>query len=254
MSEGKGERGLSQGGYYYAPKNQISDHTLRLSPDEARHAVRVLRLGIGDEIAVVDGDGGWYRASIDAIDRDGLIASIRERERDVGEPRHKLSIGIGLMKQQGRFETFLEKSVELGVTRIVPMVTERSRSKGLNASRCRRVLLAGLKQSLRSRLPELTPPRRFDQVVRDDAVVRLIAHEGDDVTVNILDKAEAIRKGGACHILIGPEAGFSSAEVERAVSAGWEAVSLGDSRLRSETAAIAVASAVHLIRSQRTVG
>jgi len=251
MTDGKTGRGLSAGGYYFALKENIAGDTVRLLPDEARHAIKVLRLGIGDEIGVVDGEGGWYRVRIDAVDREGLLASICERRENVGEPPYGLTIAIGLLKQQSRFETFLEKAVEFGVTRIVPTVTDRTQAGSLNLQRCRRIIVAALKQSLRSKMPQLTEPRSFDSVIREDAAVRLIAHEGALPGDNILAHAAALQDAGSCHVLIGPEGGFTESEVDRARRAGWTVVSLGDTRLRTETAGIAAASIVQLIKSAR---
>lgn len=249
MTDAKSGRGLSAGGFYFAHRDNIAADSLRLLPDEARHALKVLRLGIGDEIAVVDGEGGWYRVRIDSVDRDGLVASIRERERDHGEPRYGLSIAIGLVRQMGRFETFLEKAVELGVTRIVPTITERGQSSTLNMDRCRRILIAALKQSLRSRIPILTQPRPFDAVIKEDAAMRIIAHETATDGENILGHRKALQDAKSCHVLIGPEGGFSDAEIERAQRAGWIRVSLGDARLRTETAGIAAAAIIQMIKS-----
>ena len=249
MTDEKSGRGLSAGGFYFAERDQIGKDSLRLPPDEARHALRVMRLEAGDEIAVVDGEGGWYRARIMTVDRSGLLASIEERKQDVGEPSYKLTVAIGLVRQQGRFETFLEKAVELGVTRIVPTVTERSRQTGLSMQRCRRILIAGLKQSLRSRLPQLTELRPFKSVIRENAAVRFIAHETASDEESVLGHVEALRAADSCHVLVGPEGGFTDAEIECAERAGWIKVSLGNSRLRSETAGIAAAAIVQLIKS-----
>lgn len=251
MIEGKSGRGLSAGGHYFALRENITDNSLRLLPDEARHAIKVLRLGIGDEIAVVDGAGGWYRVRIDTVDRDGLVATILERMQDVGEPACELTVAIGLLKQQTRFETFLEKAVEFGVTRVVPIMTERGQSGSLNMKRCRRILIAGLKQSLRSRLPRLTEPKAFNAVLLEDADVRLIAHEDASLEDSVLKHADALRNARSCHVLIGPEGGFADSEIDRAQKAGWTMVSLGDARLRTETAGMAAASVIQMIKSTR---
>jgi 16S rRNA (uracil1498-N3)-methyltransferase len=249
MTGGKSGRGLTAGGHYFADKDQIGNERLRLAPDEARHAVRALRLGVGDEIAVVDGVGGWYRACIEVIDRDGLVATIEERRRGVGEPPYDLTIAIGVLKQQARFETFLEKAVELGVTRIIPLMSERRQSSGINHKRSHRILVAGMKQSLRSKLPVLTEPKSLDAVLRERAQMRLIAHETAASDESLLTFAKEIAEAGSLNILIGPEGGFSEREVSRAAQAGWRLVSLGSSRLRTETAGIAAASFVQLIKS-----
>ncbi len=249
MTDGETGRGLTAGGHYFTEPDQIGDESLRLPPDEARHALRVVRLGVGDEIAVVDGGGGWYRARIESVDREGLVASILERRVDVGEPDYAFTVGLGLLKHHGRFETFLEKAVELGVTRIMPLVTERSQSSQIHMKRCRRILVAGLKQSLRSRLPDLMEPCTFEMALRQDAEVRMIAHEGAENEESLINHLDAIRTAASCSVLIGPEGGFSDGELEKAARAGWTRVSLGASRLRAETAGMAAAAMVQLIKS-----
>ena len=244
---------IMKGGFYYAPREAISGDKIVLPPDESRHALRAMRLSTGAEIQIVDGEGTWYLAGIINILRGTVTAEIQNSATDVGEPGYDLTVGIGVLKNAGRFETVLEKAVELGVTRVVPLETERTQKVRLNQERCKRVMIAGLKQSMRSRLPELTEIQTLESVVRAEpgSALRLIAHEGVDAGASLLSLAELVEKAAECVILIGPEGGFTDVEIELAAENGLRRVSLGTSRLRAETAAIAAAAAIHMIKSNQ---
>ena len=240
-------------GVYYAPRKARSGDKIVLPPEESRHALRVMRLASGAEIHIVDGEGTWYLARIIDVERGIVTTEILRTERDVGEPGHEIILGVGVLKSSGRFETFLEKAVELGVTTIIPLETERTQRASLNRSRCERVMIAGLKQSMRSRLPVITEIQSLETVVRVQPTsgVTLIAHEGASSDASLLSYSESVRRATRCVVLIGPEGGFSDAEIEMAASHGWEQVSLGTSRLRAETAAIAASAVIHMIKSEQ---
>lgn len=229
---------------FYAPPERFHDGRVTLPDDEARHAVRALRYGVGDEIVVVDGAGGRYRVRLTGADKRGAAGEVVEERREVGEPPYRLTVGLGTLKNAGRFETFAEKAVELGVGRIVPLTTERTERERLKERRLENILVAAMKQSGRSRLPDLAELQEFADALRSDDALRILCHESADpaaVLPRVLDgAAESIT------ILVGPEGGFSEAEVAAAEAAGWAVASLGPHRLRAETAAIAAASAVML--------
>lgn len=239
------------GGFYFVPPSAVQGDQLYLPEDEARHATRVMRLGIGDEIRVVDGAGNLYRAEITAIARGAVTATIRETYSNVGEPGYELDIGIGVLKSHARMETFLEKAVELGVTGIFPFQSERVQKATLNRERCRRVMVAGLKQSMRSRLPVLADVKPlFDlMTILPDDGVRCVAHEEAAPDASIMGLAGEIRSARRVSVLIGPEGGFTEKEIERAERLGWKVVSLGHTRLRTETAAIAAAAVIQMIKA-----
>lgn len=229
---------------FYAPPDLIHDGRITLPEDEARHAVRALRHGVGDEIVVVDGAGGRYRVRLTEADKRGAAGEIVEAQREVGEPPYRLTVGLGTLKNAGRFETFAEKAVELGVSRIVPLATERTERERVKERRLENILVAAMKQSGRSRLPELAELQDFDETLRSGDPLRILCHESADPAAalpHVLAGAPV-----SLTILVGPEGGFSEAEVARAEASGWTVASLGPRRLRAETAAIAAASAVVL--------
>ncbi len=231
---------------FYAPPQNFEHGRVVLPDDEARHAVRALRHGVGDEIVVVDGAGGRYRVRLTAADKHSAVGEVVAEERDAGEPSYRLTVGLGTLKNAGRFETFVEKAVELGVSTIVPLSTERTERMSLKAGRLENILVAAMKQSGRSHLPVLREAQSLKQLLEVSDSLRILCHESADpgaVLPRILDASPAWE---ALTILVGPEGGFSDAEVARAMEAGWTVASLGPRRLRAETAAIAVASAVML--------
>jgi 16S rRNA (uracil1498-N3)-methyltransferase len=241
-----------KGGFYYAPRDAISGTGIVLPSDESRHAIKVMRLSPGSEIQVVDGQGRWYLATIVDVRRGVVTATIVRSEDDVGEPSYELTIALGLLRNAGRFETFLEKAVELGVSRVIPLETDRTQTDRLNRNRCERVMIAGLKQSMRSRLPSVNDIQSFEKVVGASVqgVVRLVAHEMASASDSLLASSDLIKSADRVVILIGPEGGFTDTEIELAKENGWKQVSLGESRLRTETAAIAAAGAIHMIKSR----
>ena len=119
----------------------------------------------GDEIVVVDGEGGWYRVRLDHVDRSNAAGVILETRREVGEPAYVLSIGLGLLKNRGRFETFLEKAVELGVGEVIPLQTLRTEVAHLKMQRAGKVIVAAMKQSGRSRLVRLAEPQHLPRII-----------------------------------------------------------------------------------------
>jgi 16S rRNA (uracil1498-N3)-methyltransferase len=228
---------------FYAPPSAFRSSRVVLPEDEGRHVRSVLRARTGDEIVVVDGEGGWYRVRIDHLSSDQVVGTVQETRRDVGEPALHLTVGLGLLTKRSRFETFVEKAVELGVRRIVPLHTDHTETDTFRYERTRKVMIAALKQCRRSRLPVLSDPQSFDSLLETtEADQRFVCQGGDDAS----PLSDALDGGAGNRILtlVGPEGGFSSAEVDGAVAAGCTPVSLGRRRLRAETAGIAAATTV----------
>ena len=233
---------------FYAPPQNIRDQAYVVLPDdEAAHAARVLRKQVGDEIIVVDGEGGWYRVELDQVEKRSASGVVVEKRREVGESGYTLRIGLALLKNRNRFETFLEKAVEMGVAAVVPLITQRTEKGSLKAQRTHNLLVAAMKQCGRSRLMRVAEPRLLDDVLAETSPNerKLVAHEAVDPAHGLLHILE--QEGESSYfILVGPEGGFTDEEVEAAQQAGFAPVSLGPRRLRAETAALVAASAVML--------
>ncbi len=226
---------------FYVPAAAIQPPHLTLPEEEARHAVKVLRLGVGDEIEVVDGEGGWYRVRLTLVGKREAAGLIAETRRDVGEKSRRVVLALGILGHRDRFEWAVEKAVELGVTDIVPLRSERAAPGGVRPARLENITIAAMKQSLRSRLPRLHDAQTPESVMRliPGAEV-LLAHEA---ALDAPSPADAVgRTIQPIIVLIGPEGGFSDAEVATATQSGAVVVSLGPRRLRAETAAIAALS------------
>ena len=212
---------------------------------ELHHLTRVLRLRQGDEVAVFDGQGTGFRGTIESLDAAQGIISLGEREDPGVEPRTRITLLQGI-PHGDRMDLIVEKATELGASRIVPVVSERSvvkpRSSGWGRlDRWRRIAISAAKQSGRLIVPEIAEPVAFDAALAlppDPSATRIIFH----TAVGTPEAGRAISRAGpdaSVLILIGPEGGFTDSEFAAALSAGWRAASLGPRTLRADTAAVA---------------
>jgi 16S rRNA (uracil1498-N3)-methyltransferase len=228
---------------FYAP--DIAQ-TLTLPEVESGHCVRVLRLGEGDEIGVIDGKGVFYRAAITiAHNKRCGVRIVEQRE----QPPHwagPIEIAIAPTKNLDRIEWFAEKSTEMGIDAIVPLLCRFSERKELKNERIEKILVSAMKQSLKAVLPQLREMTPFDRYVREPFDgLKFIAHCHDDSERHLL--SQCYKAGSAVRILIGPEGDFSPEEVQTAIDNGYVPVSLGASRLRTETAAMVACHTIHTI-------
>ena len=226
---------------FYAPPSAIRGDRVVLPDEEARHARSVLRVTAGDRMTVVDGKGGWYRVQVDHVAEAQVVGHIVESKEGVGEPEVEVTVGIGLIRKRDRFETFMEKAVELGVRRIVPLRTRHTETDTLRRDRTQKVMVAALKQCRRSLLPELAPVQTLDDLLDDSGAGRQFLCTGGEGHPPLRRAAEG---AAAVQVVVGPEGGFSEQEVAHALEAGCEPVTLGRRRLRAETAGIAAVHAV----------
>ena len=217
----------------------LRGETCVLAGDEARHLAAVMRAAVGDEVVVFDGGGSEYLASIASLRKQQVELTIVER-REVSRELHKeLTLAVALPKGE-RQKWLVEKATELGVTRLVPLVTERGVAQPVDAAlaRLRRTVIEASKQCGRNHLLEIEVPQAAISyfAAADPESTRWIgdASGGDFV---------AAQAGSSSVIAaIGPEGGFAPAEVASARDAGWQVVSLGKRILRVETAALAFAA------------
>ncbi len=233
---------------YYIPPDHFAGDDVVLPAEEARHAVQVLRHKIDDEIIGVDGVGGWYRIVLTNIHKKNVVGRVVERLQNVGEPAFELTVAFAMLKNVKRFEVFLEKACELGVTRVIPIQTARTEKTKFRADRMINILVAAMKQSGRSRIVQLEELTRFKEVLKLDGFdAKLICHEkapAEHGLIQVVGESER----GPMLVAIGPEGGFSDEEVEEALENGFSLVSLGARRLRAETAAITACAGVMLTR------
>jgi len=228
--------------FFFAPPEGIESAFVTLPPEEAHHASRVLRLTVGDEVLVVDGQGGWYRVELEECHPRGVRGRIVERRLGVGEPLVYVHLAVAGLKSRSRMDMLLEKSTELGVSRITLLETRQSERARVDSSRAVRVMRAAMKQCKRSRVPLLEGPVGWDEFLsRAHPDRRLVCHQSPG-------RAPAVRLiPPAAHdvvLAVGPEGGFTEEEVQRATSAGFETLDLGARRLRTETACLVACTMV----------
>lgn len=224
---------------FYAPDIVPPHHTL--SEEESKHCVRVLRLGVGDELHLTDGHGNLYRCRVTDPNPKRCAVETVETIAEYGRMPYGLTIAVAPTKNIERFEWFLEKATEVGVTRIVPVECDHSERRIIKYDRELRVITSAVKQSLKAYHPaldELTPLRRLIAAPFDGR--KFIAH-CDDNAAHRRYLASEIGKNENILILIGPEGDFSPEEINFALENGFEPVTLGPQRLRTETAAVTAA-------------
>ncbi|MCR5070941.1 MAG: 16S rRNA (uracil(1498)-N(3))-methyltransferase [Bacteroidales bacterium] len=227
--------------------DDICDARVRLDAEESGHCVRVLRHRPGDEISVIDGRGTLYRCALEIADAKGAEARVIEAQPGFGAHPYHLTMAVCPTKNIDRFEWFVEKATEIGVDVIAPVIGERSERRVLKTDRLRRLTLSAAKQSLKAAIPAVAEPqsvRDFILAAPEDAL-KMICYCFDDVERCPI--TEILRRpAGGIIILIGPEGDFSPEEAALARERGWIPVSLGESRLRTETAAVVAVTAVYL--------
>ena len=212
-----------------------------LSKQESKHATKVLRKKEGDILNFTNGKGSFYKAEITVADTKKCRLQIISREQKLKQHNYHLHIAIAPTKNMDRFEWFLEKATEIGIDEITPIICDHSERKVLKTERCNRILLSAIKQSLKFHLPKLNEAIILkDFLEKDFKGHKYIAHCEDGEKTELRKK----EKANNTTILIGPEGDFSTAEIEIALQNQFNAVSLGKSRLRTETAGLV---AVHTI-------
>ncbi len=223
--------------------------TLTLGEEDSKHCVKVLRMGEGDTIEVVDGNGMLYTCCITMAHPKRCAIEVVERAE---QPPHwgcRIVLGVAPTKNMDRMEWLVEKCVEMGVDRIIPLRCHNSERTVLKTERLRKIMVSAMKQSLKATLPqldELTPVERVMAEPFDGT--RCIAYCDEQ-----LPREErktlvgTYRPGGDVMVLIGPEGDFSPEEVQVARAQGFVPVTLGESRLRTETAGMMAIAAIHTI-------
>lgn len=232
---------------FYAPDIDFSSDSYTLSEEESRHCVRVLRLRVGDSLYVTDGNGTLCRAEIAAISPKNCTLSLRERTEAFEKRNYRLCVAIAPTKNTDRLEWFVEKATEIGIDRIVPLLTEHGERRVLKTDRLMRVATGAVKQSLKAYHPQIDELTPFRQVVEDQSFEgqKFIAYCGEEVERTPLKAC--VQPGEDVLVLIGPEGDFSPEEVVMACRNGFVPVSLGRSRLRTETAGVVAVHTVALL-------
>ena len=227
---------------FYTPDIQ---NRAELPAEEAAHAIRVLRLQAGDEVTLTDGKGNFYRAEISVASNKRCLVNILETQPQEPLWQGHLHIAMAPTKNMDRTEWFAEKATEIGFDEVTFLNCRFSERKVIKTERIQKILVSAIKQSLKARLPRLNEMTDFDKFVRQPFNgQKFIAHcyEGEKPLLRDVSK-----RGQDALVLIGPEGDFSEEEVKLAIEQGFQPISLGRSRLRTETAALV---ACHILNLQ----
>jgi 16S rRNA (uracil1498-N3)-methyltransferase len=237
--------------FFYLSKYHPGDDEIILDEDNSRHIVQVLRMQKGELLQLTDGRGRLMTATI--TDDHKKKCRVRLEESVLLPARaRRITIGMSLLKNVSRYEWFLEKAAEIGVAAVIPLLSDRTEKQHFRQDRMENILVSALLQSQQTWLPELYPPTRVEEVIRSaKQEQRLIAHcleDGERRTLAEMVLAfDALPQGNEQLILIGPEGDFTKSEIDTALEHGFLPVTLGATRLRTETAGV-VAAALMCIR------
>jgi len=225
---------------FYAP--ELSTTEFSLPDEESHHLLHVLRLSQGDRVQVTDGKGGLSVCELVRLSKKSAMLQIISKEQHP-QPARKLHIAIAPTKNMDRLEWLVEKATEIGVQRITPILCKHSERKVLNTDRLRKLVVSAAKQSRHYWFPTLDELYPFDGFIQQEySGFRCIAH----CHPGPKELLSSVRKEEEVTILIGPEGDFNTAEVELALMKGYHPISLGESRLRTETAALVAVVAFNI--------
>jgi len=225
---------------FYIDPDKVNGDTFELDREESLHASRVLRLKPNDEICLLDGTGTGFHALINSVVHDRVSGVIREKKHGLGENRISIILAPAMIKRD-RFEILLEKATELGVNEIHPLVLDRCVKKTINTNRCQKIVTASAKQCRRSRFPVVKDPKDLETWINTINGPCIAGSLNGEKTISQLN----LGVGQPIHIIIGPEGDFSNQEIKKMKKAGVQFYSLGERRLRAETAALATLSVLN---------
>jgi len=223
---------------FFFEENLPLSNDFILSEETSKHVSQVLRMKEGEEIRITDGNGQTIIAEIVLPDKKKTkVKTIRKEFSEL--PKPEIIIAISLIKNTNRFEWFAEKATEIGVSAIIPMICKRSEKTHFRKERIRSILISAMLQSQQSWLPQLSEPVKFPELIKNEnEEQKFIAH---CLLEDKKDLKNLAMKAKSKIILIGPEGDFTEEEIEQAIQHNYIPVSLGDTRLRTETAGIVAA-------------
>jgi 16S rRNA (uracil1498-N3)-methyltransferase len=229
--------------FFYIESFDETQQLITLNEETSKHVVQVLRMQVGEQLNLTDGKGSLLTAAISEAHKKHCVVRI-DATRHTLQAARKTAIAVSLVKNASRFEWFLEKATEMGVTEIIPLLCERTERQHFRYDRMKGIVVSAVLQSQQTWLPVLHEPVKFEHAIRQtgasDERLKLIAH-CEDTAKNSFSKMQLDQFLNSI-ILIGPEGDFTSAEIAAAITAGYQPVMLGETRLRTETAALAAAA------------
>lgn len=229
--------------YFIAPIAVPVPCQINLDSEESFHCIKVLRMKVGETIHLTDGIGNLYEGQILAQDTKSCPVMLTSVKPDFGKRPFRLHLAVAPTKNMARFEWFLEKATEIGIDEITPLICEHSERVQIRIDRLQKIILSAAKQSLKTYLPVLHEAIKFDDFIKlDHHASRFVAYVEEHQPINL----KVAYQQGDCTVLIGPEGDFSRKEMDLATKSGFNPVSLGPSRLRTETAAIVACHTINI--------
>ena len=220
--------------YFYQKDIDTTKSQIVLSEETSKHCVQVLRMNEGEQLQLTNGIGDLLTAEIIAANKKNCIVKIIKNQTYQSQSR-RITIAISLLKNASRFEWFLEKATEIGIAEIIPIISKRTERQHFRFDRMNSILIAAMLQSQQTFLPVMQEPILYKEIFKfSEYETKLIAHCEEDKKVDIKD----IAISNNTQILIGPEGDFSPDEITLALQHNYQPVSLGNTRLRAETAGI----------------
>lgn len=225
--------------FFYIPAYSAEQNKIVLDEDTSKHVVQVLRMKTGEQLNLTDGKGSLLTCEIADAHKKHCTVEVRTKT-DKPKPHKQVSIAISLLKNTNRFEWFLEKATEIGVSEIIPLICERTEKEKFRYDRMQGIVISAMLQSQQCWLPVLQDPVEFNKLVNESSVKQKFIAHCDEASVknNLL----TFQPFNFSVILIGPEGDFSPAEIELALQNNFTPVSLGGTRLRTETAGVVAAT------------
>ena len=230
--------------FYNASLSQTSGSIL-FDKDESRHIFKVLRYKSGDALYVTNGQGLLVKAILNVVDPKKTVAEIISSENVAPLP-YRLHLVVAPTKLNDRYEWFLEKATEIGVSEITPIICDNSERKVVKIERLNKIVQSAMKQSLQFTLPKLNDPIKFSEFINQKFTEEIfIAHCEKDIERRFLKNIAT--KNSKYTILVGPEGDFSAKEIDKSLTSSFIPISLGENRLRTETAGLNIAQSIAFI-------
>ena len=225
---------------FFYEENLLESNQFTLSEDSSRHIVQVLRMKEGEQIMITNGKGQTLTAEIVSAHKKKTEVKIKNKEF-VCQPEPKTAIAISFIKNTNKFEWFLEKATEIGISTIIPLLCKRTEKTHFREERMRTILISAMLQSRQAWLPELLEPKKINELLKTDVSfdLKFIAHCLDSEKKELKDFT--LNNSSSKMILIGPEGDFTKEEIDLALENNFIPVSLGQTRLRTETAGLVAA-------------
>ena len=230
--------------------NDIDNQIIILDNDESRHCIKVMRHKVGDLIKIVDGLGNLYSGNLVSFNKNSCAIQINDKTENYKKRNQHIHIGISPIKNQDRLEWFIEKSVEIGIDEITLIDCDRTLRKKIKIDRLNKIAITAMKQSLKAYIPKINDVISVnDFIMYNQSSSKFICHLDNDDRRDVFYYKDDIKKYKNVSILIGPEGDFSASEIELAVDNNFLCVTLGNSRLRTETAGVVACHLFNLMNN-----